>query len=54
MPSRPPAQKTAEKTYREKFVSVLVRLTPQEAKKIDAARAEISRAEYLKRKGLER
>ncbi len=52
MSKRPETQKAAEKAYREKFVSVLVRFTPAEAKKLDAARGDFSRAVFLKRRGL--
>lgn len=53
MAKRPPAQKAAEKAYREKFAaSVLIRLTEQEARAIDAARGESSRAQYVKAKAL--
>lgn len=53
MAKRPPAQAAAEKAYREKFAaSVLVRLTEQEARTVDAARGNLSRAQYIKGKAL--
>ena len=53
MSKRAPAQKAAEKAYRERHESVLVRLSPEEAAAIDRAKGDkTSRAQYLKVKGL--
>ncbi len=53
MSKRPDTQKAAEAAYREKFVSVLVRYTPEEAALLDRARGAASRPEYAKQKSLE-
>lgn len=53
MTKRAESQKAAEKAYRERHTSVLVRLVPDEVKRLDAARGDrMSRAEYLKAHGL--
>lgn len=43
-----PARRAADARYEAARVSVLVRLTPEEAEAIDAARGERSRPAYLR------
>ena len=53
MAKRDPAQKAAEKAYRQKFAaSVLVRFTEDEVAEIDRAKGKTSRPEFVKTKAL--
>lgn len=53
MVKRDPAQKAAEKAYRQKFAaSVLIRFDEEELAEIDRAKGDASRPEFVKAKAL--